>query len=363
MSFVLTIDGDRWRSHLRAVAAATPGLVPVAKGNGYGLGLGSLARRAEWLGADTLAVGTYAELPEVATRFPGDLLVLTPWRPWIGALDGALATRVIHTVSRPEDLDALLAVQPGARVVLERLTSMRRHGMSAGDLWATAGRARHAARVEGVTLHLPMSSERGQVRREGEARAPQAPLPGANVAEARALFDDVIGAETSTVWVSHLTAAELEQLRSSYPDLVIRPRVGTGLWLGDRGALAVSALVQDVHPVSRTQRFGYRQRRGASGHLLVVSGGTAHGIGLVAPSGDSSARGRVTTLAKGALESAGRLRSPFSLDGQPLEFAEPPHMQASMLVLPKGARVPEVGETIAVAVRFTATTFDEVRFS
>ena len=93
MSLTLTVDGDRWRAHLRAVAEANPGLVPVAKGNGYGFGLGRLARKAQWLGVDTLAVGTYDELPEVASRFDGDLLVLTPGGPSAppSTLDPALA--------------------------------------------------------------------------------------------------------------------------------------------------------------------------------------------------------------------------------------------------------------------------------
>ncbi|MFT4263260.1 MAG: alanine racemase [Nocardioides sp.] len=347
MSLVLSVDGGRWRAHLRGVADATPGLVPVAKGNGYGLGLASLARRSAWLGADTIAVGTYAEVTEVASRFDGSVLVLTPWRPWVGALAPELAKRVVHTVSRPEDVDALLEAQPGARVVLERMTSMRRHGMSAAELWSSApAAARAGARVEGVTIHLPMDAP-----------------PGRNEAEARALLDDVIGAGASTVWVSHLDAPALERLRTAYPDLVVRPRLGTSLWLGDRGALRVTSVVQDVHPIERSERFGYRRGRGVSGHLLVVSGGTANGIGLVAPSGDASPRGRAAVLAKGAIEAAGTLRSPFSLDGRALEFAEPPHMQASMLALPRGSRVPEVGETVDVAVRFTTTTFDEIRLS
>src|SRR4051794_38251474 len=58
----LTVDGERWRTHLRRVADAQPGLVPVAKGNGYGFGLGRLARKADWLGVEALAVGTYEEL-------------------------------------------------------------------------------------------------------------------------------------------------------------------------------------------------------------------------------------------------------------------------------------------------------------
>ena len=91
MSLTLTVDGDRWRGHLRSYAEATPGLVPVAKGNGYGFTLGRLARKAQWLddqglSIDTLAVGTYEELPVFATRNAGGLLVLTPWRPFGAAL-------------------------------------------------------------------------------------------------------------------------------------------------------------------------------------------------------------------------------------------------------------------------------------
>jgi len=343
----LTVDGPRWRDHLREVAERTPGLVPVAKGNGYGLTLGRLARRADWLGSDVIAVGTYAELPEVASRFSGDLLVLTPWRPYEPDLDPSLVRRVIHTVSRSSDLGDLLSRQPGARVVLERQTSMRRHGLSAADLWALAGAARSRAHLEGVTIHLPMDAH------------------GANLAEARALMTDIIGAgvvgtSSATVWVSHLSAAELAELRGSYPDLTLRPRIGTGLWLGDRGALEVSATVQDVHPVRRGDTFGYRRRTALrSGHLLIVSGGTAHGLGLSAPTGEGSLRARASAAARGGMDAVGLVRSPYFLDGQQLVFAEPPHMQASMLLLPRGARVPEVGERIQVRVRYTTTTFDE----
>ena len=71
MSLTLSVAGDRWRAHLLATVRASPGIVPVAKGNGYGFTLGRLARRAQWLaehadetGAriDLLAVGTYDEL-------------------------------------------------------------------------------------------------------------------------------------------------------------------------------------------------------------------------------------------------------------------------------------------------------------
>ena len=111
MSLTLTVDGERWRAHLLATVTQHPGIVPVAKGNGYGFGLGRLARRAQWLaehadetGAplDLLAIGTYDEIDQAATRYDGDLLVLTPWRPFGAALDldARTAARVVHTVSR-----------------------------------------------------------------------------------------------------------------------------------------------------------------------------------------------------------------------------------------------------------------------
>lgn len=348
MTLTLTVDGDRWRTHLRAVADATPGLVPVAKGNGYGFTLGRLARKAGWLGVDTLAVGTYDELPEVASRYDGSLLVLTPWRPFGAALevDPALDRRVIHTVSRLDDLTDLLGRRPGARFVLERATSMLRHGLTARELWSVPRVLAELPKsgLEGVALHLPLAH-------------------GAHLTEVQRLVNDIVaaGLPIDTVWVSHLSAAELATLRATYPDYTFRPRIGTDLWLGDRGALRVTATVLDVHAVERGDAFGYRHRTAPkAGHILVVSGGTAHGIGLEAPTGDASLRARAATVARGGLDAAGFVRSPFSIDGKQRLFAEPPHMQASMLFLPHGARVPAVGDEVDVRVRYTTTAFDRV---
>ena len=354
MTLTLTVDGARWRAHLESVATAHPGLVPVAKGNGYGFTLGRLARKAQWLaerGHDvrTLAVGTYDELPEVVQRWHGDVLVLTPWRPWVPLPEGPPARRIVHTVSRLEDLRTLLHQDPSARIVLERMTSMRRHGMAARELWEAGEllRKHPGVRVEGLALHLPL----GQ---------------GAHLGEVTRLVNDYVAADVPTrgapdVWVSHLTDAELATLRSRYADFRFRPRIGTALWLGDRGALRVTATVLDVHPVERGDAFGYRGRTAPkAGHVLVVSGGTAHGIGLEAPTGDQSMRARAATLARGGLDAVGFVRSPYAIDGKQRLFAEPPHMQASMLFLPHGARVPEVGEEVDVRVRYTATTFDRI---
>jgi hypothetical protein len=91
---------------------------------------------------------------------------------------------------------------------------------------------------------------------------------------------------------------------------------------------------------------------------VIVSGGTAHGIGLEAPTGGATMRDRAARVARGGLDAAGFVRSPFTISGKQRLFAEPPHMQASMLFVPNGTSVPPVGTEVDVQVRFTATAFD-----
>ncbi|MCW2817999.1 MAG: alanine racemase [Marmoricola sp.] len=358
MPLTLHVDGDRWRAHLRAVAERQPGLAPVCKGNGYGFGLGRLARKAQWLGVDTICVGTYAELPEVLPRFEGSVLVMTPWRPGTPDSDDP---RVIHTVGRLEDLEALatrgLSSGRRPRVVLERLTSMRRHGFSASDLREAGRRVRTRGGVvlEGAAVHLPLAGAGG---------------PG-HLGEMERLLTDVVAAGLTelgergrTVWVSHLSDTELQRLRADHPDLTLRPRTGTALWLGAPSAMSVRATVLDAHPVRRGDVYGYRGRSAPrAGTILVVAGGTSHGIGLEAPLGQQTLRARAASVARGGLDAAGLVRSPFTVTGKRRLFAEPPHMQASMLFLPAGSEVPAVGAEVEVRVRHTTTDVDEVEIS
>ncbi len=338
MSLDLHIDGPRWRRHLRATAAANPGIIPVVKGNGYGLGLAGLARRTQWLGCDAIAVGTYREVADVRQRFDGDILVLEPWRPF--STDLTDDPRLIHTVGRAVDLKAIGA-QPGTqRVVLEGLTTMRRHGFTVAGLVEASQRARGVT-VEGHALHLP--------------------LGGGHVDE----IERWLAAAPAARWyVSHVSHHELAALARSHPDREFRPRIGTSLWLGDRDSLAARATVLDAHAVERGDRVGYRQHRIAKGGtLLVVAGGTSHGIGLEGPGSASSPRARARSLAKGGLDAAGRSLSPFVVAGRQRWFVEPPHMQVSMIFVPKQVPAPEVGDQLDVQVRFTTTTFDRVHLT
>lgn len=347
MSLKLYVDGARWRAHMAAVLDRHPGIVPVAKGNGYGFGIDRLAACSTELGVETLAVGTYDEVAVAREHFAGPLLVLTPWRRFEDAV--VYGDQVVHTVGRLADLRELANREDRPRIVLERMTSMRRHGFTARELRAAAQGVAGSNRltVEGVAVHLPMS-------------------PGSHLPEMERLMTDVVaaGLDTRRVFVSHLTAEELATLRTAYPDYEFRPRIGTELWLGAPDALRVTADVLDAHPVERGDVFGYRGRTAPrNGTILVVSGGTAHGIGLEAPTGGATLRDRVVRLAQGGLDAAGFVRSPYTIGGKHRLFAEPPHMQASMLFLPSGAPVPDVGDEVEVRVRNTIATFDRTIIS
>lgn len=345
MAFELHVDAARWRAGLSTVVEATEGIVPVVKGNGYGLGRDLLARESTALGLDTIAVGTYAEVPAALEAFGGDVMVLTPWRPFF--TDAVIDDRVIHTLGRVSDVADLAAQAPGARILLEGETSMARHGLDRHEL-AAAVAALGDLVVEGFAIHLPMGAN-------GKA--------GGNFAEAQswAAVLETSQVQTDTLFISHLTSAELTALRTHRPNLRIRPRIGTSLWLGDLGALSVRATVLDRHLVGRGERIGYRQRAmPREGSLLIIAGGTSHGIGLEAPKAAAGVLQRGKSLAKGGLEAAGLSLSPFTIAGKQRWFAEPPHMQASMIFMPTSDETPEIGDVVDVAVRFTTATFDDI---
>lgn len=409
MTFWLEVDAGRWRANTTAVRDELHGvgeLVPVAKGNGYGLGLTRLAREAARLGSGTLAVGTVHEVGAVSAAYPGDLLVMAPFEPAdtvaAAAWDEVLAghgERVVRTVaSEPALHAALAAATPDrpARVVLEGLTSTGRFGLSADRLAAVlAGEEVRRALdggalvLEGLALHLPLTQPDPQHRSVPGARWHDVavdPLPphGATARVREVLtwvrgWSELLGdvqagdgteppqsrvtalGRAATIWLSHLTTDELAVVADALPGVPLRLRVGTRLWLGDRGALQAYGCVLAVHPQRRGERSGYRQRRAArDGVLLVVGGGTAHGVALEAPSPVASVRQRVVAAGSGALEAGGRALSPFRLAGRQRWFAEPPHMQVSLLRLPQGVPLPAVGDRVACDVRLTTAAFDRV---
>ena len=349
MTFRLTIDGPAWNRTLQAVAARTPGLVPVIKGNGYGFGNALLADRAADLAVPAVAVGIAREIATVRSIFVGDVLVMAPLQlAEVAAMAWAnLDHGVLRTVAHPEVLRAVAALDDPPRVVIELDSPMHRHGITQRDLLDLVSVLRRVP-LAGIALHLPVEQPAGY-------RFQVAAAALRSVATLRSA-----GVEAGALWISHLSDEDIARLDQADPLTLIRSRIGTGLWLADRKTFSASGTVLDQHPVHRHQSIGYRQRRSAGGTLLVVSGGTVHGVGLQT----SVARGGWRDLARGAVRGAahgaGLTPSPFHWAGRRLRYADVPHMQVSMLLVPDGVSAPAVGERLTCDVRMTVTTFDEV---
>lgn len=384
MAFAVTIDAQRWRNHQDQVCeavcrAAHAPLVPVIKGNGYGLGQRLLADEAIRISADTVAVGTVFEVDAVAEYGTFDILVLEPFDPrdaftmdaWWRLGQQLHAGRVIRTVASREALLALGEGPGSVRVVLEAQTSMHRFGFDETELLRVLAdpQVRQAfamgrVLVEGLAVHLPLAQPADEIDPRG------AGLGTAKVREV-VRWAGLWQSETEVwsghnspecrIWASHLDDVEMAAVAASLPDVVLRPRIGTRLWLGDRTALHAAGTVLAVHPLPSNTHVGYRQRTGPKdGTLVVVSGGTSHGIGLSAPTPGANVRQRVVTAGTGALDAAGRALSPFRWAGKQRWFAEPPHQHVSMIWLPKGCMIPAVGDRMSADVRFTTSRFDAV---
>ena len=223
---------------------------------------------------------------------------------------------------------------------------MQRHGIRAEDL-AAIGDHLGVIALQGWTIHLPL-------------------LDQGRYLEAERLARGALAAAPAPLWLSHLPAVEAttlaKQLGGADRDPVpMRLRVGTRLWLGDPGSLSTVATVLDVHPVRRGDRAGYRQRRiGRDGWLVIMAGGTAQGIGMEAPTSASSGRQRLVALAQGGLQATSRALSPYTIAGKKRWFLEPPHMQASLVLLPGSVTPPAIGDEMPVELRLTTALVDQI---
>jgi len=386
MSFTVTVRGQRWREHQESVWGAitracgtTP--VPVIKGNGYGLGADLLTRQAVAHHADTVAVGTVWEIDTVAHASNHDIVVLQPFDPrdkaaaaeWWRLGSRLHSGRVIRTIASTEALRALTAGPGSVRVIIEARSSMQRFGLEESEILELLadstireGLARARILIEGLSLHLPLVQPPGKRTGRTSLGTPRV-LEVLRWAAMWHAQTDVWAGHNSParrLWVSHLNDDEAALVVKSQPDIALRMRVGTRLWLGDRGALQANGTVLAVHSVKESTPVGYRQRTGPSdGSLVVIGGGTSHGIALSAPTAATNLRQRIASIGTGVIEAAGRSMSPFTLDGKQRWFAEPPHQQVSMVWLPWGCIVPSVGDSVPAEVRYTTSRFDAVIFT
>lgn len=376
MTFSLKVDATKFRGHLVSVmngyASAGADLVPVVKGNGYGFGRGALASEASRLGCNRIAIGTVWELGQALADFAGEILVLEPFNSvdesavvqWRKHLEHN-AERVIVTVS---SIDLASVRSAGAKnIYLEGKTSLSRFGMLHFDMQSLV--SFNDLKVLGLSLHLPIAQSATKVDATTEISSA---FNGATLSKSmtEAWNWIVLYEELSTKFslpkrlsVSHVSEAQIQSFKKmmqSYNfDLDIEVRIGTKLWLGEPSALQATGTILQIHEVLHRQSVGYQQiDSGNNQRLIVVSGGTAHGVAMAAPSNASSLRKKGVAIAEGISQAIGKVRSPFSYHGKNLDFVEPPHMQVSMLW--SNDPTISVGDTLDCNVRNTTTNFDSV---
>ena len=378
MTFSLTVDAIKFRAHLSAVQAqfqATGAqLVPVIKGNGYGFTREVLAKEANNLGLNRIAIGTVWELSEALSKFSGEIVVLEPFNSadtsavaqWGSILKNSSA-RVILTLS---SLDFAAAQAAGASLIyLEGLTSLNRFGISKSDFSSINKSQLGNLTVLGMSLHLPIANS----KKVTGATAEVSSAVDSNKLSGKVLeiwgwlnkYQEVATAQNFPMHfsLSHVTTKDIESLKemcARYNYAVdFDLRVGTSLWLGAPTALSVSGTILEIHDLNNTSQVGYQQvATNGHGRLIVVSGGTSHGVALAAPTPRSTFRKRSIAVAEGFTQAFGKVRSPFSVRGRNLVFAEPPHMHVSLLWANDSSD--KVGDKLVCNVRNTTTVFDQV---
>jgi len=369
MTFALTVDAQKFRSHLNSFVAqyqdAGAQVLPVIKGNGYGFGRGILADEATKLNLELVCVGTIWEAGEVLENFTGQVAVLEP----ISAAD-TLAGEHWATLLT-ENTDRLIAVVSATdlhlvqkigvkKIWIEALTSMNRFGLAPHQIAEALKKLEPNISVVGFSLHLPIVQP---------AASKLTKFESAQINSNSNKVREIVGwiswlneiAETSsnsiTLSVSHLSATEIAQIKRERPDATLQMRLGTSLWLGNPKALSVTGTVLAVHEIAANEKVGYQQNNGGR-KVVVVSGGTAHGVALAAPITTSSLRKRGIAVVEGIAQAVGKIRSPFTYRGNNLNFVEPPHMQVSMLWADNCAIT--VGDELECTVRNTTANFDAV---
>lgn len=378
MTFSLTVDAIKFRKHLSAVVdelhATGAQLVPVIKGNGYGFTREVLAKEASNLGLNRIAVGTVWELSDALAKFSGEIVVLEPFNSadtsavaqWSSILKNN-SSRVILTLS---DLDFAAARAAGASLIyLEGLTSLHRFGISKSEVSTITKSQLGTLTVLGMSLHLPIADSE-------KISGPTAEVSSAvdsNKSSGKVLeiwdwigkYQEVAAAQGFPVHLSlsHVCAKDIEALKEmcvSYSFSVdFDLRVGTSLWLGAPAALSISGTILEIHDLDGASQIGYQQvATNGRRRLIIVSGGTSHGVALAAPTPRSSFRKRGIAVAEGFAQAFGKVRSPFSARGHNLIFAEPPHMHVSLLWANDSSD--KIGDKLVCNVRNTTTTFDQV---
>lgn len=335
MTLRLDVDQRAWNAHVDTVARSYDRLIPVVKGNGYGLGRRQLVDVVVERslaghtvdGRPVVAVGTVHEV----AGLPSGLrpVVLTPLapggRPTIS--NAAPGVDPVLTVGTVTQADTVAAVEGWTgSVVVKLASSMQRFGAKADEIDDVVGALdRHGIDIAGWALHLPLAGDESSRRAEIDTWLARL-----------AARTDPVGHHD--LWLSHVSPELLHDLGGRWAHWSFPVRVGSRLWHGDKSMLHLSADVIDVRAVRAGDVAGYRHTDIPDDGMLVMVGcGTAHGV---------------TALDGGP--------SPFHFRQQRVALMERPHMHTSMLFVPAGAPTPVVGDNVDVQRPLTTVMPDDV---
>lgn len=341
MSLTLYVNNNYWTNSLKNVLNAYENsLIPVIKGNGYGIGKSNLAKKSEELGLTEIAIGTIFEAQEIINSDFNQIIVMDPIKDLdknaFDELKKINDKRLVLTLSDIKDATNL----ENTPVIVEVLTSMKRFGLTANDLKTLSN-----YQILGLSLHLPIeNSTNGKIT---------------EVKNWLKIYEEILPQAKKVVYLSHLSKEEFLKIKKEFPNFVFKLRLGTKFWLNDLNNFQIKSTVLAVHDVN-DENIGYRQRKINDNYIVIVSGGTSHGVGLQAPRSNTNLKSRITSILAGVLEAFDQTLSPFVISGKQRWFAETPHMNVSMLKLSKNITPPKVGSEITAHLRMTTTNFDSV---
>ena len=305
MSLRLTVNEHAFRAHVGQVIGSTPGLIPVVKGNGYGLGRPFLMQLvSELLGlAQAVAVGTVFEAQDISAPTP--VYILTP----IGEFDQvAIPSNAIPTVATERDFTVLQNKGWKSPVVVKLASPMQRFGVSVHEFLSLIQQVSAAGlSIHSCALHLPLHQTDDEIAEQLTTWMPLIP-------------------ECVTVSLSHISATQLAVLQEKFPDVLFEVRLGTALWHGDKSFFSLHTEVLAVHQIGKNNTAGYHSTAAPTdGHIVVVAAGTAHGV---------------SPVENGS--------SPFHFEKQRLALLEAPYMHSAICFVALGQPCPQVGDAIDV---------------
>ncbi len=305
MSLRLTVNEHAFRTHVGHTVGTTPGLIPVVKGNGYGLGRPFLMQLvSELLGpTQAVAVGTVFEAQDILAPTP--VYILTP----IGEFDQvAIPSNAIPTVASERDLTVLQNKGWKNPVVVKLASPMQRFGVAVHEFLSLVQHISAAGlSIHSCALHLPLHRTDEEIAEQLATWMPLIP-------------------ECVTVSLSHISAIQLATQQEKFPDALFEVRLGTALWHGDKSFFSLHTEVLAVHSIEKGTAAGYHSTAAPTdGHIVVVAAGTTHGV---------------SPLENGS--------SPFHFEKQRLTLLEAPYMHSAMCFVPLGQPCPKVGDAIDV---------------